>query len=73
MTGLASYTLLVIAFQFAPHAAATLAPPSADTYVVSGSANKNLRLANIVVNSTSLGLMQFDTSTLPAGTTSADN
>ena len=27
--------------QFAPHAAATLAPPSADTYVASGSANKN--------------------------------
>jgi hypothetical protein len=65
--------LLAITLQFALPAAATLAPPRDDTYVVSDSANKNFGTdASIIVNAASIGLVQFDTSTLPANITAAD-
>src|SRR5438552_3525841 len=68
-------TLLLVGAVFAPYAAATLAPPNADTYVVSGGTNatKNFGTATtLAVNSTSSTLVKFDLSTLPSGITSGD-
>ena len=58
---------------FSPLAVATLAPPHGDTFINSGAKNTNYGANNLLkISPTQSTLIQFDLSTLPAGTVAAD-